>query len=108
MSNVKVEIKAQLNHLRISPRKVRLVADVIRDMDVKRAELELQHRLKRSAEPLLKLLRSAVSNAKHDFQLSEDQLYIKKILVNPGPVFKRFRARAFGRAAPVRRRTSHV
>ena len=103
-----MEIKAKLNYLRIAPRKVRLVAKLIKKMDVGRAELELQHTPKRVARPILKLLKSAVAGAKQNFQLEENNLYIQKILVNPGPVSKRFRARAFGRAAPIRKRTSHV
>lgn len=103
-----MDIKAQLNYLHISPRKVRLVANLIKGMDARGAELELQHVPKRGAKPLLKLLRSAVANAKHNFELGEGVLYIKKIMVNSGPVTKRFRARAFGRAAPIRKRTSHV
>lgn len=103
-----MEIKAKLNYLHISPRKVRLVANLVRGMDVRGAELELRHVPKRGAQPLLKLLKSAVANAKHNFDLGEDALYIKKITVNPGSVSKKFRARAFGRAAPIRKRTSHV
>lgn len=103
-----MEVKAHLNYLRMSPRKVRLVANLIKGLDTKRAELELQYVGRRSAEPLLKLLRSAVANAKHNFQLPEEGLYIKSILVNQGPTLKRFMPRAFGRAAPVRKRSSHV
>ncbi len=103
-----MEITAQLNYLRMSPRKVRLLANLIKGMEIKRAELELQYAGKRSAEPLLKLLRSAVANAKHNFQLAEEGLYIKNILVNQGPILKRSMPRAFGRAAPIRKRTSHV
>jgi large subunit ribosomal protein L22 len=103
-----MEIKASLNYLRMSPRKVRLVAALIRNMDVKRAEVELVHLRKRASAPLLKLLRSAVANAKKNFELPEAGLYIKRIVVNEGPVFKRFRARAFGRAAPLRKKTSHI
>lgn len=103
-----MEIKAQLKFMHIAPRKVRLVADLIRGMDVKRALLELEHLPKRSAGPLLKLLRSAIANAKHNFQLSEEGFYVKKLMVNQGTVLKRFEPRAFGRAAPVRRRSSHI
>lgn len=103
-----MEIKAQLNHFRMSPRKVRLVANLIRGMDVKRAELELDNFSKRAAGPLLKLLRSAFTSALHNFQIDPKDLFIKSIRVNEGPVFTRFRPRAFGRASPVRKRTSHV
>lgn len=111
-SNAKIykfmEIKAQLNYLRMSPRKVRLVANLVKGMDVRRAEIELSHLPKRASIFLLKLLRSAVSNAKHNFQLDDRDLYIRSILVNEGPTLKRYRPRAFGRLALIRKRTSHV
>lgn len=103
-----MEVKAKLNYLRISPRKVRLVADLIRGMEVKQAEVELSHLVKRSAKPMLKLLKSAEANAKNNFGLDPDGLYIKSLRVDEGPVLKRWRARAFGRAAMIRKRTSHV
>lgn len=103
-----MEIKAQLNYLRIAPRKVRLIADLIKGTDVTRAESELRHAVKRPARPLLKLLKSAVANARHNFQFDEKTLYVKQILVNSGSPLKRFRPRAFGRASPIRKRTSHI
>lgn len=103
-----MEVKAHLNYLRMSPRKVRLVANLIKDMGTAEAQLELKHLPKRAADPLIKLLKSAIANARHNFQLSEENLYIKSILVNQGPTLKRFMPRAFGRAAPIRKRTSHV
>ncbi|KKU06303.1 MAG: 50S ribosomal protein L22 [Parcubacteria group bacterium GW2011_GWA2_45_30] len=103
-----MEIKASLKNLHIAPRKVRLVASLIRGMDVGRAETELANLVKRSSEPVSKLLRSAVANAVHNFGLSRDGLYVSEIRVDGGEVFKRFRARAFGRAAPIRKRTSHI
>ncbi len=103
-----MEIKAQLNYLRIAPRKVRLIANVIKGMKVSSAELELEHLVKRSSLPLLKLLKSAVANARHNFQLDADNLYIKDISVDEGPTLKRSMPRAFGRAAPIRKRASHV
>lgn len=103
-----MEVKAHLNYLRMSPRKVRIIANLIKGMNTKRAELELDHLPKRAATPLVKLLKSAIANARHNFQLAEENLYIKSILVNQGPVLKRSMPRAFGRAAPIRKRTSHV
>ncbi len=103
-----MELTASLNYLHIAPRKVRLVAGLIRGLDTHRAELELRHLPKRSSLPLLKLLQSAIANAKHNFQLSSENLYIKEIRVDQGTMQKRFRARAFGRAAPIRRKTSHI
>lgn len=103
-----MEIKAQLRHLHIAPRKVRTAAHLIKGMRVEDAERELAHLIKRSSDPLRKLLRSAVTNAGHNFHADISTLLVKDIRVNAGPVSKRFRPRAFGRAAPIRRRTSHV
>ena len=103
-----MEIRANLNHLHIAPRKVRLIANLLKGMDVSHAKRELQGRNKRANTPLLKLLQSGAANAGHNFQVEEAGLYIKSIQVNPGPVLKRSRPRAFGRAAVIRKRTSHV
>lgn len=103
-----MQIKASLKHLHIAPRKVRLVANLVRGMEAKRALLELNNLPKKASDPILKLLKSAVNNAKNNFQLDEAGLYIKEIKVDGGPVFKKFMPRAFGRAAAIRKRTSHV
>ncbi len=103
-----MDVKTKLNYLHIPPRKVRLMASAIRGMDARRAEIMLAHAPKRAALPLLKLLRSALGDAAHNFQAQTQSFYVKEIRVDPGPVAKRFRARAFGRAAPIRKRTSHV
>ena len=102
------EIKAELNYVAIAPRKVRLVAGMIRGMDVARAETQLLFLTKRASHPILKLLKSAVANAKNNFRVYEGDLLVKRITVDGGPVGKRTRARAFGRAARIRKRTSHV
>jgi large subunit ribosomal protein L22 len=103
-----MEIKAKLNYLGITPRKVRLVADLVRNMDVKQAETQLKFTPKRASAPLLKLLNSAIANAKTNFNLEKEALYIKKLIINEGPLFKRWRAESRGRAAPIIKRTSHV
>lgn len=103
-----MEIKAKLNYLRIAPRKVRLVADLIRGMDIKQAETQLKFLPKRASVPLLKLLKSAIANAKNTFNLEKDDLYIEKILINQGPSFKRWRPVSRGRAFTIMKRTSHV
>ena len=103
-----MEIKAEIRHLHIAPRKVRLAANLIKGMSVEDAGRELAGRVKRASNPLYKLLQSAVANAKHNFLAGDGVMTIKDVRVNPGPVSKRFRPRAFGRAAPIRRRTSHV
>ena len=103
-----MEVKAQLRHLRISPRKVRLVAGLIRGMDVATAVAQLRFMQKAAARPVLKLLESAVANAEHNFKLAESNLFVKQITVDGGPVLKRWRARAFGRAASIRKHSSNI
>lgn len=103
-----VEIKAKLRYLRIAPRKVRAVVDLIRGLKVKEAENQLLLSSKRAAKPVLKLLRSAVANALNNYSLSEDELYIKRIETQDGPILYRWMPRAFGRATPIRRRSSHL
>lgn len=103
-----MKVKAHLKNLRISPRKVRLVADLIRGLEVSEAKAQLSFLIKRSSLPLLKLLNSAIANAKHNFKLDENNLYIAEIFVNEGPTLKRIMPRAMGRAFQIRKRTSHV
>ena len=92
----------------MSPRKVRLVIDVIRGMGVGQARSQLHVMKKAAAEPVLKLLESAAANATHNFNLDSAQMYVKSITADGGPVLGRWRARAFGRAAPIRKRTTHI
>jgi len=103
-----METKAQLHYLRIAPRKVRLVASLIRRKRVPEAKRILQFTIQKSSDPLLKLLNSAIANAKNNLQLSEDNLYIRTITVDGGPIHKRFRPRARGSAYEIKKRTSHV
>jgi large subunit ribosomal protein L22 len=103
-----MEVKAYLRFLRMSPRKVRLVVDTIRGLSVAAAETKLHFVPKLASEPVLKLLLSAVANANHNFHLQKEDLYVKSIVADGGPTLKRFRARAFGRAAPIRKRTTHI
>ena len=99
---------AKLNYLHIAPRKVRLVANALRGLSVNEAEAQLLFRPQRSSEPLLKLLRSAVANAKNSQKLNADKLVIEAIQVNQGPMLKRFMPRAMGRATPIHKKMSHV
>jgi len=92
----------------MSPRKIRLVADLVRGMDVEEAEIQLKFLTKKAAKPILKLLNSAVANASHNFGIEKSNLFISEIQVNEGPILKRWRARAMGRAAPIMKRTSHL
>lgn len=103
-----MEIKAKLNYLRISPRKVRLITDLIKGLDLAQAEQQLRFCPKRGARPILKLLQSAVANAKHNFNLTRENLYVLNIRVDQGPALKRWRARAMGRAASILKRTSRL
>lgn len=102
------EVKAKLSYLRQSPRKVRLVTDLIRGRKVTTALNSLSLINKRAALPVLKLLKSAVANAKHNFSLAPESLRVAKITVDGGPVLKRWMPKAHGRATPVRERTSHI
>ena len=102
------EVQAHLRFLRMSPRKVRLVADLIRGNSVTRASNSLSVLNKVAAAPLLKLLNSAVANAKHNFSLEAGTLKVARITVDGGPALKRWMPKAHGRATPVRERTSHI
>ena len=101
-------VKAKLNYLRISPRKTRLVADLIRGKSVLEAQAILNFIVKKSKEPFLKLLNQAVNNAQNSFQLDEKNLYISKITVDEGPKLKRWRPRSRGQAYEIQKKTSHI
>lgn len=103
-----MDVHAFLRSLRISPRKVRLVIDAVRGKSAKDAGIRLSLMNKGAALPVLKLLRSAIANAEHNFKMSSDSLYIKSITADGGPTLKRSRPRAFGRSAPIRKRTTHI
>jgi len=99
--------KASAKHIRISPRKVRLVLDLIRMKSTQQALAVLTNTRKRAAKAVNKLLRSAIANAKNK-GIEEDGLYISKIYANEGVTWKRFQANAFGRGARILKRTSHI
>ena len=104
-----MKIVAELNYLRMAPRKVRLVADLIRGRQAPEAVEILRFASRRAAGPLSKLLRSAMVNAAHNFQVaSPETLTISEVTVDGGPTLKRRRARARSRAFPIAKRTSHV
>ncbi|RMH71003.1 MAG: 50S ribosomal protein L22 [Gemmatimonadetes bacterium] len=107
-----MEAKATTRYVRISPRKMRQVIDLIRGKDVESAYQILRFTPKRAAYPIYNTLRSAVSNIGNIADASGvevEDLYVKKIFVNEGPTFRgRFRPRAMGRATRIRRRTSHL
>lgn len=103
-----MEIIAKLKRLRMSPRKVRLVANLVRKMSLADAKAQLKLMPKKSAEPILKVLNSAIANAKHNFSLKESDLFIINILVDAGATLKRWMPRAMGRATSIRKRTCHI
>jgi large subunit ribosomal protein L22 len=103
-----MDVVAKLRFLRLAPRKVRLVLDLIRGQAVTDAEVQLQHLPKAASRPLLKLLKSAEANAEHNFKLDPKTLYVKQAFADEGPKLKRFQPRAMGRATPVVKRLSHV
>lgn len=100
-------VKAEGKFLRISPAKVRQVIDLIRLKDVNEAQAVLLNLNKRPKEYLVKILKQAVANAKVKGFKPED-LYISKVICDAGPIWKRFKAAAFGRAAPIKKRTAHI
>ena len=102
------KVTAQLNNLRIAPRKVRLLADRVRGQHVVEAIGMLEYDLRGAAEPMQKLLKSAVANAQNNFKLKSEDLYITDITVGEGPTLKRWTPRAYGRATKILKRTSRV
>ena len=102
------EVIAHLRHLRIAPRKVRKVAQTMKGKPAKHAETQLRFMRKAAALQLLKLLRSAIANARHNFQLDADSLIVRSVRVDGGPVLKRSMPRSRGMANPIRKRTSHI
>ncbi|MFY9139666.1 MAG: 50S ribosomal protein L22 [Thermacetogeniaceae bacterium] len=103
-----VEARAVARYIWISPRKVRLVADLVRGKSVEDALAILKYLPKRAAVPVAKVIKSAAANAENNYNLDRDELYIRRIFVDEGPIIKRYRPRARGRADLKRRRTSHI
>jgi large subunit ribosomal protein L22 len=103
-----MEIKASLNNLRQGPQKVRLMADIIRGMKTDKALDQLRFGNKISAQPLLKLVQSAIANAVNNYDLDKDNLYIKTIFVDGGKSLKRWTPKAHGRATTIRKRSCHI
>lgn len=103
-----MQSKATLRYARIAPRKVRLVADLIRGKNVGEAQAVLRFVTRSASELFAKTIRSAAASAAHNFQIDESNLYISKITVNEGPKLKRYRPRARGRAYPIQKKTSHI
>ena len=103
-----MEARASLRNARISPRKVQIVLDLIRGKDVETAMAIIDNTPKAACEYLKKLLNSAIANAVNNFGMDSDSLYISECHVGPGPIMKRIRPRAQGRAFRINKRTSNV
>lgn len=101
-------VKAQLNGLRMSPRKVRLLVGLIKRRSVSVALDQLNNMTKRASGPLVKLVESAVANAKNNFKIDADHLFVKDMWVDEGVKLRRFRPKGFGRANPIEKKTSRV
>ena len=103
-----MEAKAFLRYVRISPRKVGIVCDLIRGKSVAQATAILMSTPKSASEPLMKLLKSAAANAENNHGMDPEKLYVSECFATGGPILKRIRPRARGRANRINKRTSHV
>lgn len=99
---------AKARYVRIAPRKVKLVIDLIRGKSVEEATAILMYTPKGASEVVEKLLRSAIANAENNQGLSRDKLFVAEVFADQGPTLKRFRPRAQGRASRINKRTSHI
>ena len=102
------QAKATANTIRIAPRKVRLVVDLIRGKKIGEALAILQHTPKAASPVVEKLLKSAIANAEHNYEMNIEELVVSEAFVNEGATMKRFRPRAQGRASAINKRTSHI
>jgi len=103
-----IEARAVAKYIMISPRKARQVVDLIRGKDVAEALAILKFTPHKATVPVTKVLKSAIANAEHNYELNSDNLYVKEIYVDAGPSLKRIKPRAQGRADLIRKRTSHI
>ncbi|OGY41687.1 MAG: 50S ribosomal protein L22 [Candidatus Buchananbacteria bacterium RBG_13_39_9] len=103
-----MQVKAKIKYLRMSPKKLRLIANLIRGMKVEDAIMQLNFSNKLAKRPILKLLYSALSNAENNFSLKKENLFIKEIKVDMAGMLKRWQYKAHGRATPLRKRNAHI
>ncbi len=103
-----MQAKAHLRYVRISPRKAQIVCDLIRGKDVDQAAALMMGTPKAASELMIKLLKSAVANAENNHGMDPENLYVSATYANPGPIIKRMRPRAQGRAFRINKRTSHI
>jgi large subunit ribosomal protein L22 len=103
-----MEATAKARYIRVSPFKARQVADLIRGKEAKEAMGILRYTNKKSAPLIGKVLKSAIANAEHNYDMDSDNLFVSEIMIDEGPTLKRMKPRAYGRADVMRHRTSHV
>ncbi len=103
-----MEVKAILRHARITPRKMRLVGNLVKGLPVEKAHFQLDFSQKKGGKLLSKLLDSAIANAREKGGVDMENLFVKNVLVDDGPIMKRFMPRAMGRAYKILKKMSHV
>ena len=103
-----MEARAYLRNVRIAPRKVKVVCDLIRGKSLAEANAIVMNTPKAASELLIKLLKSAAANAENNHNMDPEKLYVSEVFVAPGPIMKRIRPRAHGRAFRILKRTSHI
>ena len=103
-----MEAKAIAKYVRISPRKIRPICDLIRGKNANEALMILQFTPRAGAPVLHKVIKSAVANAENNHEMNVDKLYVADVYANQGPTLKRFRPHAQGRAFRINKRTSHI
>lgn len=103
-----MEVIAKGNYIRLSPKKARQIADIIRGKNAHEAEVMLKLMPQKSAREIKKVLSSAMANAENNFNLEKNELVISKIMIDGGPVLKRWQPRAKGAAFEIKKRTSHI
>jgi len=103
-----MESRAVARYIRVSPNKARQVADLVRGKDIDEAIGILRYTNKKSAPLISKVLKSAIANAEHNYDMDSDELYVSEIMIDEGPTLKRMKPREYGRADVRRHRTSHI
>ena len=108
MEDTVLQSTAKATYVRISPRKVQIVLELIRNQPTDKALAILKHTPKAACEPVLKLLRSAIANAENNHNLDPDNLYVAYANVGAGPILKRIQPRDHGKAYRINKRSSHI
>ena len=103
-----MEATAKATYVRITPRKVQIVLDLIRNQPVDKAKALLQYTPKAACEPLLKLLESAIANAENNHDMDPERLFVAEANLGPGPILKRMRPKAKGSSTRINKKTSHI